>query len=96
MADLGTYALDLQGNVVWRVGARGGGEPATPVIFEDLLIYSLAKEGMFIADRASGATLEYADPGDGVLGRTDPVTSDGRLFVMSNRGILYAFDLDWG
>jgi outer membrane protein assembly factor BamB len=93
VADLGTYALDLQGNVIWRVGARGGGEPATPVVFNDLLVYSLAKDGMFVANRKTGATLEYFDPGDGVSAEPT-VTGDGRLYVMSNRGILYAFDLD--
>ncbi|HVK82879.1 MAG TPA: PQQ-binding-like beta-propeller repeat protein [Kofleriaceae bacterium] len=93
VADLGTYALDLGGNVLWRVGAKGGGEPATPVIYDDVLVYSLAKDGMFIADRKTGETLEYFDPGDGVSAEP-AVTSDGRLFVMSNRGILYAFDLD--
>lgn len=93
VADLGTYAIDLNGNVVWRVGARGGGEPATPVVFGDVLVYSLAKDGMFIADRKTGATLEYFDPGDGVSA-APTITSDGRLYVMSNRGILYAFDLD--
>ena len=93
VADLGTYAIDLGGNVIWRVGARGGGEPAVPVISGDLLVYSLAKDGMFIADRRTGATLEYFDPGDGVSA-PPTITSDGRLYVMSNRGILYAFDLD--
>jgi len=93
VADLGTYAIDLGGNVIWRVGARGGGEPAVPVIFGDLLVYSLAKDGMFLADRRTGATLEYFDPGDGVSA-APTITSDGRLYVMSNRGILYAFDLD--
>jgi outer membrane protein assembly factor BamB len=93
VADLGTYALDLEGNVMWRVGARHGGEPATPLVWNDLLVYSLAKDGMFIADRRTGNTLEYFDPGDGVSS-TPTVTGDGRLFVMSNRGILYAFDLD--
>jgi outer membrane protein assembly factor BamB len=93
VADLGTYALDLSGNIVWRVGTRGGGEPSTPVIYGDLLVYSLAKDGMFVADRKSGTTLEYYDPGDGISA-APAVTSDGRLFVMSNRGILYAFDLE--
>lgn len=93
VADLGTYAIDLAGNVIWRVGALAGGEPATPVIFEDVLVYSLAKDGMFIADRKTGETLEYFDPGDGISAQP-AITSDGRLFVMSNRGILYAFDLD--
>ena len=93
VADLGTYAIDLGGNVVWRVGAKGGGEPAAPVVFDDVLVYSLAGDGMFVADRKTGATLEYFQPGDGVSARPT-ITADGRLFVMSNRGILYAFDLD--
>ena len=93
VADLGTYAIDLSGNIVWRVGARGGGEPAAPVVFRDLLLYTLASDGLFVAERKTGETLEYFDPGDGVSA-SPTVTGDGRMFVLSNRGILYAFDLD--
>ncbi len=93
VADLGTYAIDFEGNVLWRVGARGGGEPATPVVFNDLLVYSLASAGLFVAERKTGKTLEYFDPGDGISAQPT-ITGDGRMFVMSNRGILYAFDLD--
>lgn len=93
VADLGTYALDLEGNVIWRVGARGGGEPAQPVIWNELLLYSLANAGLFIADRRTGQTLEYFDPGDGVSARPT-VTGNGQLFVMSNLGVVYAFDLE--
>jgi outer membrane protein assembly factor BamB len=93
VADLGTYALDLEGNILWRVGARGGGEPAAPVIFGDLLLYALANDGLFLADRKTGETLEYFDPGEGISA-APTVTGNGQLFVMSNRGILYAFDLD--
>ena len=93
VADLGTYSIDLAGNVLWRVGAKDGGEPAQPVIWNELLVYSLAHDGMFLADRRTGETLEYFDPGDGTSS-PPTITGDGRLFVMSNRGILYAFDLD--
>ena len=93
VANLGTYALDLKGNVLWRVGARGGGEPGTPIARDDLLIYTLASSGMFLADRRTGDTVEYFDPGDGVSAQPT-ITGDGRLYVMSNRAILYAFDLD--
>jgi outer membrane protein assembly factor BamB len=92
VAELGTYAVDLGGNVVWRVGAKAGGEPAVPTVWNELLIYSLANEGMFLADRKTGETVEYFDPGDGVS--APPAIADGRLYVMSNRGILYAFDLE--
>lgn len=94
VADLGVYALDLGGNILWRVGARGGGEPAEPVVFADMLVYSLASAGLFIAERQTGRTLEYFDPGDGISAQPT-ITGDGRLFVMSNRGILYAFDLEY-
>jgi outer membrane protein assembly factor BamB len=93
VADLGTYAIDFEGNVLWRVGARGGGEPATPVVYSDLLVYSLASAGLFVAERRTGKTLEYFDPGDGISAQPT-ITGDGRMFVMSNRGILYAFDLE--
>jgi hypothetical protein len=75
------------------VGARGGGEPGTPIARDDLLIYTLASSGMFLADRRTGDTVEYFDPGDGVSAQPT-ITGDGRLYVMSNRAILYAFDLD--
>jgi outer membrane protein assembly factor BamB len=94
VADLGTYAIDLNGNILWRVGARGGGEPAEPVVFADMVVYSLAGAGLFIAERKTGETLEYFDPGDGVSAQPT-ITGDGRMFVMSNRGILYAFDLEY-
>jgi outer membrane protein assembly factor BamB len=93
VAELGTYAMDFNGNIVWRVGAKGGGEPAAPVVFADLLVYTLAEDGLFIASRKTGETLEFFDPGEGISARPT-ITGDGRLFVMSNHGILYAFDLD--
>lgn len=93
VADLGVYALDLGGNVLWRVGARGGGEPAAPVVHDDLLVYALATDGLFLANRRTGETLEFFDPGTGVSA-SPAITPDGQLFVLSNRGVLYAFDVD--
>lgn len=93
VADLGVYAIDLSGNVLWRVGAKDGGEPAPPVVWNDLLLASLAHDGMFLFDRRTGEVLEYFDPGAGISS-PPTVTGDGRLFAMSNRGILYAFDVE--
>lgn len=92
-ADLGIYALDLEGNILWRQGTRGGGEPAAPVVVGDRVIYTLADAGLFIADKRSGRLLQYFDPGDGVS--AEPViVDDDTAYVMSNRGVLYAFDLN--
>jgi outer membrane protein assembly factor BamB len=91
-ADLGVYALDLDGNILWRQGTRGGGEPATPIVTDELIIYALADAGVFIADKRTGELLEYFDPGDGISG--DPTVIDEQeLYVLSNRGVLYAMDL---
>lgn len=91
-ADLGIYALDLEGNILWRQGTRGGGEPATPIVSGDYLVYALADAGVFICDKRTGELLEYFDPGDGISG--DPtVVDEQELYVMSNRGVLYALDL---
>jgi outer membrane protein assembly factor BamB len=93
VADLGAYALDLDGNVLWRVGGKGGGEPATPVVWNELLLYTLAEAGLFVLDRRTGETLEYFDPGDGISA-APTVTGSGQLLVLSNRGVLYSFDLE--
>ena len=93
VADLGTYAIDLNGNVLWRVGARDGGEPAAPVIWATSAL---------LARRATACSSRTARPArrssTSIRARASPpqptVTSDGRLYVMCNRGILYAFDLD--
>jgi outer membrane protein assembly factor BamB len=92
VADVGVHALDLAGNVIWRQGTRGGGEPGDLVVSGDYLLYTLADAGLFVADRRTGKALQYFDPGDGISG--EPVISpDDQLFVLSNRGVLYALDL---
>ena len=91
-ADLGIYALDLDGNILWRQGTRGGGEPAAPVVVGDKVVYALADAGLFIADKRTGALLQWFDPGDGVS--AEPViVDDDAAYVLSNRGVLYALDL---
>ena len=94
VADLGTYAIDLAGNVMWRVGAKDGGEPAQPVVFERAAAV-LARRRRHVhrrspdrRDRSSTSIPATA------CRRRRPSPADGRLFVMSNRGILYAFDLE--
>ena len=93
-ADLGVYALDHNGNLLWRQGTRGGGEPADPVVAGELLIYTLASDGVFLADRRTGELYEWFNPGEGVSATPTYSEEDGTLYVMSNRGFLYAFDLE--
>src|SRR5690606_38885851 len=53
-ANTGVFAVDAEGNVVWRQGLRGGGEPADPIVTGEYLIYTLSKAGLFVADKRSG------------------------------------------
>jgi outer membrane protein assembly factor BamB len=93
VAEHGVFALDLAGNVLWRQGARGGGEPGEMLVTGDYLMYPLADAGLFIAERKTGRVLEYFDPGDGVS--SEPVLGDDdMLYVLSNRGVLYALAVE--
>lgn len=91
-ADLGVYAVDFDGNVLWRHGTAGAGEPAAPQVAGEYLVYALTDAGVYVADKRTGSVLQYFNPGDGVS--AEPVVVDDRdLYVLSNRGVLYAFDL---
>ncbi len=90
-ADKGVYAVDLSGNVAWRQGTRGGGEPAQPVIAGDYLLYALSDAGLFIADKETGRVHQYFDPGYGVS--STPTLDGDRIYLMSNSAILYALDI---
>jgi outer membrane protein assembly factor BamB len=90
-ADQGVHALDLAGNIIWRQGTRGGGEPAGPIVTGDYLVYALSDAGLYIADKRSGRVLEYMDPGYGISGL--PTLARDRLYVLSNSDILYAMTL---
>jgi outer membrane protein assembly factor BamB len=90
-AEQGVFALDLSGNILWRQGTRGAGEPAAPVVSGEYLLYSLSDAGLYVADKRSGRVLQYLDPGYGIS--ASPSLSRDRLYVVSNSAILYALSL---
>lgn len=92
-AEQGIFAIDPSGNIVWRQGTRGGGEPAQPVISGDYLIYTLSEDGVYVADKRTGVVHQFFQPGDGVSGA--PTVDDNRMYVLSNGGYLYAFGLTY-
>jgi outer membrane protein assembly factor BamB len=90
-ADEGVYAIDLAGNVVWRQGTRGGGEPAGPVVSGDYLLYALSEAGLYVADKRTGRVHQYFDPGYGVSSL--PTLFRDQMYVLSNSAVLYAMTL---
>lgn len=93
-AEEGVFALDREGEIVWRQGAHDGGEPAQPVLSGSYLMYSLSEDGMFIADKRTGKVYQYFNPGDGVSSPPTVEPRGDRLYMLSNRGILYALDVN--
>jgi outer membrane protein assembly factor BamB len=90
-ANFGVYGLDLDGNILWRVGTRGGGEPSQPLVHGDYLFFTLAQAGLYVADKRTGTILQYFDPGYGVS--SQPTLSRQRLYVLSNGAVLYAMSV---
>ena len=90
-AENGIYAVDLSGHIRWRQGTRGGGEPADLAVEGDYLLATLSAAGLYVADRKTGHVLQFFDPGYGISAA--PTAAGGRLFVVSNSSILYAFVL---
>jgi len=91
-ANEGVFAADRGGNVLWRQGTAGGGEPVDPVVTGDYVIYTLSADGVFVADKRTGRLHQFFDPGTGVSGL--PLVDGDNLYVLSNGGILYALAIE--
>ncbi len=91
-AEQGIYALDLDGNIIWRQGTRGGGESTEPVLLDDYLYVNLSEDGLFVARADTGEVVQYFDPGYGISG---PATvGRRRMFVLSNGAVLYSLGIE--
>lgn len=90
-AEKGIFAIDRSGNIVWRQGTRGGGEPALPIVSGNYLVYTLSEDGVFVADKHNGTVHQYFQPGDGVS--STPTIEGDRMFILSNGGYLYALGI---
>ena len=90
-ADEGVHALDFNGNLIWRQGTAGGGEPVALVVSGNYILYSLSIAGIFVANKASGETVQFFNPGNGVS--SIPAIARDALFILSNGAVLYAMSL---
>jgi outer membrane protein assembly factor BamB len=91
-ADEGIHALDLAGHVIWRQGLRGAGDPSEPIISGEYLFFGAASAGLFVVEKRSGKLVQQFNPGFGVSAA--PTLGGGRLFVLSNGGVLYAMSVE--
>jgi outer membrane protein assembly factor BamB len=90
-ADSGLHAFDLDGNLIWRQGFAGAGDPARPLVSGHYLLLSVAEQGLYVIDKRDGSLLQSFRPGPGITAA--PALSGDRLFLHSNGGILYAMAL---
>lgn len=87
-AELGVYALDFSGNIIWRQGLRDGGEPSQPVLHDGYLYYTLSEAGLFVSDARTGDVVQYFDPGYGIS--SSPTVGRQSMYVLSNSAVLYS------
>jgi outer membrane protein assembly factor BamB len=89
----GLHALDRAGRVVWRQGLTSAGDLTPPQVIGRYLVFTGSRAGLFVVDRDTGALLETFNPGRGICGAPTLDLANGRLYVLSNSGALYALDL---
>ncbi len=83
--------LSRAGEVIKRASLGRSGDAGRSVIVGPYLMLPLADAGLAVLDKDSGQLLEFFDPGPGVT--APPAVSEGRLFALSNGGILYQFSI---
>ncbi len=89
----GLHALDRAGRVIWRQGLTAAGDLTPPIVIGPYLVFTGSRAGLFVVDRATGALLETFNPGRGICGAPTLDLQNGRVYVLSNGGALYALDL---
>jgi outer membrane protein assembly factor BamB len=90
-AETGVAALDLTGHVLWRQGLSTAGDPSSPVLFGDYLIFTTANAGLFVVRKQSGKLVQSWNPGDGITSR--PTLVGSTMYLLSNGGVLYAMNI---
>jgi outer membrane protein assembly factor BamB len=85
----GLAALTLEGRMLWRQGLAEAGELTTPIFAGPYLVFSGARAGLFVVDRASGQLLQLFNPGRGVCGSAALDAEARNLYVLVNSGTVY-------
>jgi len=78
------------GQVVWSAPLQGAAA-APPVVAGRWLLVPAHEGGLRFVEPSTGRTLQAFDGGSGVAG--EPGVDGDRLYVLSNRGVLYALEL---
>jgi outer membrane protein assembly factor BamB len=78
------------GGAVWTT-PLGGSPGGAPVVAGKWLLVPAGAGGLRWLEAATGRVLRVFEPGSGVLG--SPGIADGRVYVLSNAGDLFALDL---
>jgi outer membrane protein assembly factor BamB len=92
VAKAGVYALSVEdGTALWSSPLDGGIPSGEPVIAGGWLLVPAGPGGLRFIEASSGRLVRVLDPGSGVSGV--PAVVERRVYVLSNRGDLFALDL---
>ena len=91
----GVYCLDSEGRLVWRQSLSKQGELSAPLLVEGAdgarLFVSASQGGMYVIEAKEGRLLQFFSPGHGIT--ASPTTDGKELYVLTNSGFFYAFNL---
>lgn len=87
----GIWAADLDGRIAWHQSLLQG-VLSTPLVSGSVLFVSASERGLYAIHCRTGKLLALFTPGDGMS--AEPIVAGGRLYVLSNRGRLYAAALN--
>ncbi len=92
VATAGVYALSAKdGTVLWSSPLGRGVPSGEPVVAGAWVLVPASTGGLRWLEASSGRLMRVLDPGSGISGT--PAVVDRRVYVLSNRGELYALDL---
>ena len=89
----GVHAVSTDGQIRWRQGLADAGDLTAPQALGRYLLFSGSTSGLFVVDAADGDLLEVFNPGQGICAAPVLDPQNGRIYVLSNGGTLYALDI---
>lgn len=89
----GVFALDRQGQMLWRTRVDPG-VLSTPQVVGDTVYVTHSESGLLAFDTETGEFLARIDPGSGMSSVPvfDPISS--RFYATTNRGLLLALEIE--
>jgi outer membrane protein assembly factor BamB len=89
----GVFALDREGDMLWRTQVDPG-VVSTPVVVDETVYVTHSESGLLAFDRDTGEFLAQIDPGSGMSSVPVFDPEAGRFYATTNRGLLISLQIE--